>query len=156
MKFLPFLLCKTCPNHIWVPLPTHARNPPRRTMWPWGGLSENFLCPKCNRLNLYWAEDCRWSRLIENKKILWKSKPFVLYRIEVPCGVEQCPSLLHILAQMPDGKHLEDANEIAEWTDLNGMPCGNGHPNRGFPIHRAIRCTALTATVGDDPMEWEK
>lgn len=156
MRFLPFLACKTCPNHIQISLPTQARTAPHRTVWPWGGLSGNFLCPSCERLSLYWAEDCQWRRLIENKALPRKSMHWVMYRIDVPCGVGQCPSLIHILAQMPEGKRLEDAKKIAAWIDLNGITCETGHPNRGLPVHRAIRCTALTATPGDDPMEWAK
>src|ERR1700733_1247018 len=145
MDFVPHLRCKSCPTHIWLPLPIQDRKTPRQIAWPWGALSGNFRCQSCGRVSLYWAEDCHWQRLIDTNPPGTKNS-LVVHRISVPCGIEQCAGLLHILAVMPVWSRVEDGTNLAARTDLNGIPCDKEHPNHGRPVHGAIQCTAISVS----------
>jgi hypothetical protein len=153
MIFLPYLQCKSCPSHISLPLPIHSETTPRQIAFPWGALSGTFLCPSCMRPNLYWAEDCLWDRA-QNTDQHSTSRSLAVHRIDIPCGVEMCPSLLHILAVMPLGSRPVDAMHIAVGMHLVGTLCGNGHPNHGRANDRVIRCTAVSVTEQGDQLDW--
>lgn len=153
MIFLPYLLCKTCPSHISLPLPIQSETTPRQIAFPWGALSGNFLCQSCMRPSLYWAEDCRWDRA-QSTDQHHKSKSLAVHQIDIPCGAERCAGLLHILAVMPLGSHLEDAASLVARVLWVGTICDNGHPNSGRVDHRAFGCTAISLTPQDDPLEW--
>ena len=132
MIFIPFLLCKNCPSHICLPLPFQGDAPPHSVAWPWGSLSAKLLCPSCWQINRYWAEDCRWD-CVENTDQLGDSQPLAVHRIVVPCGSEECPSMLYFLAMMPLNAHVYDAADLVEEIDLNGIACDRGHQNYHSP-----------------------
>ena len=77
-----------------------------------------------------------------------------MHRISVPCGVERCPSLLHILVAMPLGSHVEDAANLVARTGLDGISCDNGHPNRGLATEGVIQYSAISVTTRGEPLEW--
>ena len=160
MTFLPYLQCKNCPAHIRLPLPIQSQTPPRQIAWPWGRLDGNFLCQSCMRPSVYWAEDCRWDPA-QSTDLHHTSIPRAVHQIDVPCGIERCASLLHILAVMSLGSHVPEAASLVSmigrygrYSDMNGIVCDSGHPNRGEIVHPAIRCTAVSVTPQGDPLEW--
>ena len=153
MVFLPYLPCKTCPAHIWLPLPIQSERFRHQIGWPWGSPFGNFRCPDCRRLSRYWAEDCRWHR-VQNTNQHHTSKTLAVHRISVPCAKQPCAGLLHILAVMPLGSHLEDGASLVAQTRLYGTLCDNGHKNNGAPAHGAIQCTAISVSEQGDPLEW--
>lgn len=153
MILLPYLLCKTCPAHISLPLPIRSDTTPHQIAFPWGALDGTFLCVSCRQPNHYWAEDCRWDR-VQSTDLNHKFTPEAVHQIDIPCGVERCPGLLHILAVMPKASCIEDAARLIGHALLLGTPCDSGHPNRGLLTHRAIRCTALSVTKQGDTLEW--
>ena len=152
MVFLPYLPCKTCPAHIWLPLPIQSEKLPHQIGWPWGSPFGNFRCPECKRLSRYWAEDCRWHR-VQNTNQHHTSKTLAVHRISVPCAKQPCAGLLHILAVMPLGSNLEDGASLVAQTGLYGTLCDNGHKNYGVPAHRAIQCTAVSVSEQGEPLK---
>lgn len=153
MIFLPYLLCKSCPSHIWLPLPIDRETGPHQMAFPWGALSGTFLCQSCMRPSLYWAEDCRWDRA-PNTDQPDTSKSAEVYQIDIPCSVEMCPGLLHILAVMPVGSREAEAANLVAQLHLVGTSCDKEHPNYGLPNHRVIRCTAISVTEEGDRLKW--
>jgi hypothetical protein len=153
MVFLPFLYCKTCPGHIWLPLPIQSQNTPRQILWPWGTFSGNFLCPSCMRPSPHWAEDCRWSRA-ESTSQHQRPTAQAVHRISIPCGVGRCPCLVHILTAMPLGSEVEDAASLVARVSLSGILCDNGHPAHRLTTHGAIQCSAISVTAQGDPLTW--
>lgn len=153
MIFLPYLPCKLCVGHIELPLSIHRETTPRQIAWPWGALSGNFLCPSCRRPSLYWAGDCLWNHPRSMNRYL-KTTNLAVHQIDIPCGVEGCAGLLHILAVMPLISHVEDAASLAAQVGLNGTSCDNGHPNHGLLTFGAIRCTAISVSKQGDQLEW--
>jgi len=153
MYFLPHLPCKSCVERIELPLPIQQKTTPSQIVWPWGDLSGNFRCASCGQASLYWAEDCRWD-LVQNMDQYYNSKKLAVFQIDIPCAVERCAGLLHILVVMKLGSHVEDAANLASQTSLAGTPCDNKHQNYGFQTFGAIRCTAVSVSKQGDQLEW--
>ncbi len=153
MIYLPYLPCKFCSGRIELPLPIQQETTPHQIAWPWGVLSGTFRCPSCGRLSLYWAEDCRWN-LVQNMDPDRNSKNLAVHQIDIPCEVERCAGLLHILAVMKLGSHREDGADLASHTYVSGTPCDNGHPNYARPTQGALRCTAISVSKQGDQLEW--
>jgi hypothetical protein len=153
MIFLPYLPCKKCVGRIELPLPIQQETTPSQIAWPWGVLSGTFVCPSCGRLSLYWAEDCRWNRAQSTDQHRGSST-LAVHQIDIPCEVERCAGLLHILAVMRIGSHVEDAASLAATTYPSGIPCDNGHPNYARPTQGALRCTAISVSKQGDQLEW--
>jgi hypothetical protein len=63
--------------------------------------------------------------------------------------------MLHILAIMPLRAHVNDAADLVEEIDLNGIACDRGHRNYHFPKHPAIRCSAISVTLRGVPLKWK-
>ena len=82
------------------------------------------------------------------------SKNLAVHQIDIPCDVERCAGLLHILAVMKLGSHREDGASLASQTYVFGTPCNNGHLNYGMPTHGAFRCTAISVSKQGDQLEW--
>jgi hypothetical protein len=135
MFFIPYLPCKNCPHRIQLPIPTVE--PDKRRTWPWGSTSTHLLCPSCKQINLYWFEECRWNNAESQSE---PSAHIAMRQIDIPCGKEKCPEMLHVFAALPVGTHLDEAANIVELIDLNGLACERGHRNYGWPKHPAIRC----------------
>jgi hypothetical protein len=64
--------------------------------------------------------------------------------------------MLYILAMMPLSAHVDDAADLVEMIDLNGISCDRGHRNYGLPKHRAIRCSAISVTPYGESLRWTK
>jgi hypothetical protein len=133
MILIPFLPCKKCPNRIQLPIP--AVEPANQSAWPWGSTSVYLLCPSCSQINLYWFEDCQWSNAESQSEV-----QTAMRQIDIPCSKKNCPEMLHVFAALPVPSHLDDAANLVESIDLNGLTCKRGHRNYGCPKHPAIRC----------------
>jgi hypothetical protein len=64
--------------------------------------------------------------------------------------------MLHILAMMPLSAQVDDAANLVEVINLNGVSCDRGHRNYGIPKHRAIRCSAISLTPLGESLRWTK
>jgi hypothetical protein len=138
---MPYICCKKCSAHIWLPLPIEGDEPTSYKTWPWGGTREYIRCGECFRVDFYWAEDSRTSLYKPGEQI--DLDGLSLYRLHARCTSKNCDGTVSFLAPLPRGASLKDIAKLVEKTLPNGSICDRGHAIFAPTAGEIVQCVEV-------------
>jgi hypothetical protein len=126
----PALACKNCSEPIALPTAMYPHPTEGLGSWPKDGAGRNFLCLKCNHVFAYSGQDVRQFPYETTSQI--SIKPSNVVCLEVPCGVNNCPSLLRIRTLMPfEADPLLESLEVFTGSTTHAVHWDGGHIHNG-------------------------